>query len=1199
MRRIILPLILALSVIGVMVAQDGPPTNGANILVRTDANNYLLAKLGNYQAPDGPLRNFANTLVRTDANGYLIVACPLGCGGSGGGTWGSITGTLSNQTDLQSALDAKGPSDALYWVGAAHAGLSAEKNLGALSTALVINTAGVPSAYAGVTCSNQFLRILSAVGAGTCADVALGTDTTGNYTASVAGTTDRISISGGVGEGQAAIVDIAGTYVGQTSITTLGTIGTGTWNGTAVGSQYGGTGQNFSASTGLALFTSGTASMFGGTSCTNQFTRALSASGSATCATVTLTDTSGIAPSDAGYWVDTSNSTLSAERNLGALSTGLVLNTVTAGVGVPSAYAGTTCTDQFLSALSGSGVGTCTSATGALLNSANAGNLRYGSGTGTTINQVGGISDSDTDVTLTSVSNMPTTGGVLLLENEVVTYTSISGSTVSGLTRGKYGSTAASHADGSAAQSVYSAIATTEASLPRFLVSFSSWLSGNTEPAAPFSVSQNAELKVGSATNYFWTEPYFAGQHSNGVDVMLTTNGGGTPTGAIGTHSAHDLLLLAGNQTVATFKQGTLDVTFPAGITAGSGAVGIVGSNGKIPALSSTYINNLSGANLTALDAGNVSAGTLAIARGGTGQGTASDAFDALSPVTTRGDLIYRDATTNARLSIGSAGKFLLSDGTDPGWSLIPAISSTYFTSLSGANLTALPASQLSGTTINSGVTISSLVTLGTLTSLTVNAATATFSQDTNFALSGGVNGLSFDSPTLSIDAANHRVGVGTIAPDYKLDLTGTFHVKSSSSAFTATGGTITYSGGNTIHTFTTSGTFTPSGSGNVSVLVVAGGGSGGSAGGGGGGAGAVEENTSFAVTAGGITVTVGAGGTSSTSAVGKDGGNSVFSTITALGGGGGGANASANGRNGGSGGGASENAGATGGTASGGHAFAGGAYVSGGGGGGGGASAVGGAGAGSGGNGGAGYASSISGSSVTYGGGGGGMPSGTGGSGGGGAGNTGAPATAGTANTGSGGGGTNGGNASGAGGSGVVIISYPTVIVDAITTTSTGLVGLGVTSPSAQLHTSSTVRFANFGAGAATFDASGNVSSVSDERMKRNLLPFSTGLRAILAIDPISYFFAAQSKLDQTNRYVGFSAQNVMQYIPQAVGKGPDGFYSFNDRPVLAATVNAIKELQTEIDELRALHSLPAYNRTVTKNVGEAGIILSTQRPK
>lgn len=49
------------------------------------------------------------------------------------------------------------------------------------------------------------------------------------------------------------------------------------------------------------------------------------------------------------------------------------------------------------------------------------------------------------------------------------------------------------------------------------------------------------------------------------------------------------------------------------------------------------------------------------------------------------------------------------------------------------------------------------------------------------------------------------------------------------------TGGTITYSGGNTIHTFTSSGTFdcTSAGSGNIQVLVVAGGGGGGSGNGG------------------------------------------------------------------------------------------------------------------------------------------------------------------------------------------------------------------------------------------------------------------------------------------------------------------------------------------------------------------------------
>ncbi len=54
-------------------------------------------------------------------------------------------------------------------------------------------------------------------------------------TLDVNGTADRITVTSDA-------VDIASTYVGQTSLTTLGTITTGTWNGTLVGTLYGGTG---------------------------------------------------------------------------------------------------------------------------------------------------------------------------------------------------------------------------------------------------------------------------------------------------------------------------------------------------------------------------------------------------------------------------------------------------------------------------------------------------------------------------------------------------------------------------------------------------------------------------------------------------------------------------------------------------------------------------------------------------------------------------------------------------------------------------------------------------------------------------------------------------------------------------------------------------------------------------------------------
>lgn len=57
---------------------------------------------------------------------------------------------------------------------------------------------------------------------------------------SVTGTTNRISIGGTSVD---PTIDISGSYIGQSSITTLGTIGTGTWNGTTIAIANGGTGQ--------------------------------------------------------------------------------------------------------------------------------------------------------------------------------------------------------------------------------------------------------------------------------------------------------------------------------------------------------------------------------------------------------------------------------------------------------------------------------------------------------------------------------------------------------------------------------------------------------------------------------------------------------------------------------------------------------------------------------------------------------------------------------------------------------------------------------------------------------------------------------------------------------------------------------------------------------------------------------------------
>lgn len=68
------------------------------------------------------------------------------------------------------------------------------------------------------------------------------------------------------------------------------------------------------------------------------------------------------------------------------------------------------------------------------------------------------------------------------------------------------------------------------------------------------------------------------------------------------------------------------------------------------------------------ISAGSPTSIPVPISEGGTGQTTKTAAFDALSPTTTRGDLIARGASSNGRLAVGAALSFLGSDGTDPLW---------------------------------------------------------------------------------------------------------------------------------------------------------------------------------------------------------------------------------------------------------------------------------------------------------------------------------------------------------------------------------------------------------------------------------------------------------------------------------------------------------------------------------------------------
>jgi len=296
-----------------------------------------------------------------------------------------------------------------------------------------------------------------------------------------------------------------------------------------------------------------------------------------------------------------------------------------------------------------------------------------------------------------------------------------------------------------------------------------------------------------------------------------------------------------------------------------------------------------------------------------------------------------------------------------------------------------------------------------------------------------------------TVDSFMDGSGVDAAASSNEIRSSGNYYTGVAQSP---TGGAITTHGSYTVHTFLADGTFTVNGTGSgttVDYLVVAGGGAGG--GGaipGGGGAGGFRTATGHTVSANAYSITVGAGGigngTSSDTSPLKNGGDSIFDTITSTGGGGGGSGGGGPAAPGGSGGGShgyadAQGAGNTPSTSpSQGNPGGPNSHPAYGAGGGGGASATGSQPPqGQGGPGGAGTANDFrTGSNVTYAGGGGGARhnsgnGGPGGAGGGGNGKGGSypSGVPGTANTGGGGGGD--GDTGSNGGSGIVVLRFTT----------------------------------------------------------------------------------------------------------------------------------------------------------------------------
>lgn len=135
------------------------------------------------------------------------------------------------------------------------------------------------------------------------------------------------------------------------------------------------------------------------------------------------------------------------------------------------------------------------------------------------------------------------------------------------------------------------------------------------------------------------------------------------------------------------------------------------------------------------------------------------------------------------------------------------------------------------------------------------------------------------------------------------------------------------------------------------------------------------------------------------------------------------------------------------------------------------------------------------------------------------------------------------------------------------------GNVGIGTTAPTDLLSVN----------GTASKPGGGTWAVFSDERLKNIKGSFTSGLSAVMKLQPIRYEYKADNALSikSEGEHIGFGAQEVQKVIPEAVTTNSQGFLMVNNDPIIWTMLNAIKEQQKEIVELkRQVRQLKAANR-------------------
>lgn len=97
---------------------------------------------------------------------------------------------------------------------------------------------------------------------------------------------------------------------------------------------------------------------------------------------------------------------------------------------------------------------------------------------------------------------------------------------------------------------------------------------------------------------------------------------------------------------------------------------------------------------------------------------------------------------------------------------------------------------------------------------------------------------------------------------------------------------------------------------------------------------------------------------------------------------------------------------------------------------------------------------------------------------------------------------------------------------------------------------------------------AAGDVTSESDRRLKKDIVDLEHAVETIKSLQGVKYKF----KEGDDKERIGLIAQDVEPYVPQVVfEKEDDGMKSVSYQSLVALLIEAVKEQQKEIDELKA----------------------------